>query len=151
MGRLVIKAMLNLGAASLAIAALADNASSDSSVAECPPPLNVAAAMSLRQLPEPVLEALREKVGDIEDRDGPFDVGDVWVTGHHRRFMFAWHRGERWVVATERGGIAYSQPVFAYDLRSTGKPATVAEEIYSQRDTLCKVAAETLRLPSSHD
>jgi hypothetical protein len=102
--------------------------------------------MSLQDLPAPLSSALRENVGDIQDRGGPFDVSDVWVTGHFRRFIFAWHRGNRWVLATERGGISYSEPVFAYDLPLGGERAALVEELSSRPETLCKVATEALRL-----
>ena len=144
--RRILLTALGLGTAAFAIAVFATWSAARDLFPECSAPAQVAVTMSLRDLPAPLYSALREKVGDIQDRGGPFDVSDVMVTGHFRRFIFAWQREDRWVLATERGGISYSEPVFSYDLPLGGERAILVEEIYSRPETLCKAATEALRL-----
>ena len=50
-------------------------------------------------LPPPLRNALP---GDIALPDEPFDSTDVYVKGHkHRRYIFVWNIGNRWIVASK--------------------------------------------------
>ena len=58
-------------------------------------------------LPSGVPPALRGVMGNIALPGEPFDASDVYVKGHkHSRYIFVWNIGNRWIVATEQGGIA---------------------------------------------
>lgn len=89
--------------------------------------------------------ALSLALGDIAAPGEPFDATDVVVTGQNRRVMFIWHAGSRWVVATERGGIGYNNPVLAYDLDEDGKGAIVVAERTAFPETVCSTATDLLQ------
>ncbi|MES2253868.1 MAG: hypothetical protein V4559_02360 [Pseudomonadota bacterium] len=63
---------------------------------------------------------LREKFESIDVISAP---GESFNPSGGRRYMFAWNRGSRWIVAIEAGGGAYTQRVFAYELSKDGKSA----------------------------
>jgi hypothetical protein len=71
-----------------------------------------------------VLKALHDKIGDIALPGQPFDATDTETTGKSRRFIFVWHTGSKWIVATEHGGRGYSDPIFLYNLSDDGKTAS---------------------------
>jgi hypothetical protein len=74
-------------------------------------------------LPSGLPPALRHALpGDIALPGEPFDSTDVYVKGHkHRRYIFVWNIGNRWMVATEQGGIALRAEIFTYDLGKDGE------------------------------
>ena len=81
-------------------------------------------------LPSGLPPALREALpGDIALPGEPFDETDVYVKGHnHSRYIFVWNIGKRWIVATERGGIALRAAVSVYDLGKDGKTTALIEQ-----------------------
>jgi hypothetical protein len=81
----------------------------------CPLPDGVVAT-SLENAPTPLLQALKERIGELVPPGGRFDSTDVVRIGKNRRLIFIWNAGKRWIVATEYGGIGYNDPIFAYDL-----------------------------------
>src|SRR5690349_21258676 len=88
----------------------------------CRPPAGVSEFFKLSDAPPEVLRSLKKRAGDIVNPGEPFDATDVVTHGaHFWRLVFIWNRGRRWVVATEHGGIAYGNPIFAYDLREDGQ------------------------------
>ncbi len=96
-------------------------------ISECPaPPRAVRVA-----LPEGLPPAVRRAMGnDVALPGEPFDTTDVFVRGHkHSRYIFVWNIGNRWIIATERGGIALRAAVTVYDLGKEGKTGLIEERI----------------------
>jgi hypothetical protein len=110
-------------------------------IEECPvPPGAVKVALSSGLPP-----ALRRAVGDIALPGEPFDTTDVFVKGHkHRRYIFVWNVGNRWIVATEQGGIALRAAVSVYDLGKEGK-TTLIEERITFPESVCAAATKVAR------
>jgi hypothetical protein len=71
----------------------------------------------------------------------PFDSSDVVVKGHkYARYIFVWNIGNRWIVATERGGIALRAAVSVYALGKDGKTTSLTEERITSPGSACEVA-----------
>lgn len=87
--------------------------------------------------------------GDIAAPGERFNPTDVLTTDlPQSRMIFVWSRGSRWIVAMERGGIAYTTPVYAYDLNGYGFEARLVKtEAYPARDTICATAYRLLDAP----
>jgi hypothetical protein len=91
-------------------------------------------------IPTSLLKLLTEHVGDIVSPGEKFDATDIRVTGRNRRMIFVWNRGVRYVLATEHGGIGYSDPIFVYEFdRRKGTAGLVSEKI-SFPNTVCEIA-----------
>ena len=114
----------------------------------CPPPSGVEAT-SLRSSPAALVRALTDHIGDVVPPGAAFDATDVVMSDrpHFRREIFVWHFGRRWVVATEHGGIAYSDPIFAYALDDAGRSATLIRESVALPKTVCATANALLDAP----
>jgi hypothetical protein len=114
-------------------------------IPRCPVPTG-AQATTLRSSPAALVQAVNQHIGDIVPPGAPFDATDVVTSErpHFRREIFVWHFGRRWVVATEHGGFAYSDPIFAYDLDDTARSATLVREQTALPETVCKTANELL-------
>ncbi len=94
-------------------------------------------------LPSGLPPALRRAMGNIALPGEPFDATDVFVKGHkHRRYIFVWNIGNRWIVATEQGGIALRAAVFVYDLGKEGKTTALIEERITFPDGVCAAATK---------
>jgi hypothetical protein len=92
-------------------------------------------------LPSGLPPALRKAMGDVAMPGEPFDEIDVYVKGHkHSRYIFVWNIGDRWIVATERGGIALRAVAATYDLGKDGKSATLIEERITFPSSVCAAA-----------
>jgi hypothetical protein len=118
--------------------ALAMAASVTPAQAACPvPPGAVEVA-----LPSGLPPALRDALpGDIALPGEPFDSTDVYVKGHkHRRYIFVWNIGSRWIVATEIGGIALHAGISTYELYRDGKKAALIEERFTFPESVCAAA-----------
>jgi len=106
---------------------------------DCPPPpgaVNVA-------LPSGLPPALRDAMGNIALPGEPFDSSDVYVKGHkHRRYIFVWNAGTRWIVAMEQGGIALRSVIYVYDLGKDGKTATVIDKSTGVVNNVCGAATK---------
>lgn len=104
------------------------------------------AAVILRQdsLPPALRDALKQKLGELVSPGSPFDRTDFVQTGHNRRFIFIWSRGNRWIVATEHGGRGYNDPILAYDLSPDGARATLRAERVTGPKAVCSTAEELL-------
>jgi len=116
---------------------------------EIPPcrllPTGVSVISRLDDAPLPLVHALTERVGEVVPVGAPFDSTDVIRIGKNRRLIFIWNRGARWVVATEHGGLAYNDPVFAFEIDQDGRKATlVREEAASFPNTVCSTASSLL-------
>ena len=101
--------------------------------------------------PPALVQALKDHIGEMAVPGARYDIGDVhgfFSTGLDRRLIFVWHLGNRWVVATERGGRGYYDPMFAYDLSQDGQSATLVQEQNADPDTVCSTASSMLSLDS---
>jgi hypothetical protein len=109
---------------------------------------NGVASTSLTYAPPALVQALRDHIGEIAAPGASFnatDNTDFVGTGLHRRLIFIWHSGRRWIVATEHGGRGYDDPIFAYDLSDDRRGATLVQESIADPDTVCATAASLLR------
>jgi hypothetical protein len=93
------------------------------------PACSVPEGMKSVAIPDGVPEGLRSKLGTIAAPGGQFDATDIVMTGISRRYIFAWHRGNRWIVAIEQGGRGYNNPIMAYDLSEDGQASLVRRKI----------------------
>ena len=124
-------------AGALAMAVFA--APAQAAISDCPvPPPAVKIS-----LPSGLPPALRDKIGDTALPGEPFDTTDVYVKGHkHRRYIFVWNIGTRWIVATEIGGIALRAAVSTYDLGKDGKTAVLIEDRFTFPESACAAATK---------
>ena len=109
-------------------------------ISDCPVPpgaVNVA-------LPSGLPPALRDALpSDIALPGEPFDTTDVYVKGHkHRRYIFVWNIGSRWIVATEIGGIALRAAISTYELGKDGKAAALIDERFTFPESVCVAATK---------
>ena len=104
-------------------------------IAPCAPPPGVTAVA----IPDGVPDAIMAQLGQIALPGQRFDASDVVMTGVNRRYIFVWHRGDHWIVATERGGRGYNDPVMEYAL-SPGGTATLVTRTLSAPSTVCRDA-----------
>ena len=95
-------------------------------------------------------QALTERIGEVVPAGAKFDATDLVMIGKNRRLIFIWNMGRRWVVATERGGIGYNDPIFAFDLSDDGRKATFVQERVAFPETVCATASSLLRVPNSN-
>jgi 2',3'-cyclic-nucleotide 2'-phosphodiesterase (5'-nucleotidase family) len=92
-------------------------------------------------LPSELPPAVSQAVGNIALPGEPFDTIDVFVKGHkHSRYIFVWKLGNRWIVATEQGGIALRAAVSVYELRKEGKSAVRIAEQITFPESVCAAA-----------
>jgi hypothetical protein len=103
------------------------------------------ASLNLDNLPPAVAAALTQEVGEIVPATVDFDATDLVITNHSRRFIFSWRQGRRWVVATELGGLNYSDPIFAFDLAPQGSAIKIGET-RAYPNTVCRVATQLLKV-----
>ena len=117
------------------------------------PPCNApsgVASFSLGNLPHGLASSLKDQLGELVPPDAPFDATDVVVTGFNRRLIFIWNAGRRWIVATEHGGIGYSDPIFAYEVNPQSGGATLIAERTAFPDTVCATAQALLNVAGSN-
>jgi hypothetical protein len=108
-------------------------------ISDCPAPQGAVKVA----LPSGLPTALREAVGDIALPGEPFDSTDVYVKGHkHRRYLFVWNAGTRWIVATEQGGIALHSAIFVYALGKDGKTSTLIDKRIGFLNNVCGAATK---------
>jgi hypothetical protein len=63
------------------------------------------------------------------------------MVGRNRRFAFFWKADNKWIVATEHGGLAYNNPVFLYHLGEDGRKAVLMVQKIASPKTVCTVAS----------
>jgi hypothetical protein len=124
-------------AAFFAIHVIADAAPS------CTPPPGTV-SVPLKQVPSILLQAIIDNVGEIAPPMGRFDRTDVIMFGRNRRLAFFWKADNKWIVATERGGFAYNNPIFLYDLGGNEQKAVLAVQAITSPNTLCAVASDLI-------
>ena len=110
----------------------------------CSLPKGVVSYYDPKDMPAALRDAIKQKLGELVPPDSPFDATDVVMTGHNRRLIFIWVRGNRWVVATEHGGRGYNDPIIGYDVSSDGKHATLVAERTAYPNSVCLTAEELL-------
>lgn len=92
-------------------------------------------------IPEALLKALKEHVGDISPPGGAFNDSDVVSNGvPRRRVMFVWNRGKRYLIATERGGASLTTPFFLYEFDQKSNTASLVSEQTPPILSRCKLA-----------
>jgi hypothetical protein len=105
--------------------------------AACPAPRGAVSVV----IPSGLPTALRAAMGNVALPGEPFDTTDVYVKGHKRsRYMFVWNIGNRWIVATEVGGIALRAAISTYDLGTDNKTATLIESSTTSPAYACAAA-----------
>ncbi len=98
----------------------------------------------LADLPPALREALHQKLGTIAQPNQPFNATDMIEPNlPSRRLIFIWSTPDRWIIATEHGGLAYNDPILAYTRTPT--PTLLAER-YAFPNTVCRTALELLNL-----
>ncbi len=127
-----------------AVTILTTSASADD-IPLCLPPIGVHEISSLDDAPRAVQFALRGAIGEVVAPGTPFDSGDIDETGFTRRLIFIWSRGRRWIVATEHGGFAYNDPIFAYDLDEGDQRATLVDTVIAFPGFVCAEAKSLIQ------
>jgi hypothetical protein len=115
-------------------------------VQTCTVPAGVTATSQMSATPPALARALRDHIGELAAPGAQFDTTDIFVTGVSHRLIFVWSVGRRWVVATEQGGIFYSDRFYAFNLSPDGRIATLVQERMSIPDALCSTASSLLNL-----
>jgi hypothetical protein len=110
----------------------------------CRLPVGVVSYSDQKDMPAALREAIKKKLGYFVPPNSPFDATDVVMTGHNRRLIFIWVRGTRWVIATERGGRGYNDPILAYEVTPNRLQAKFVAERVAFPDSVCLTAAELL-------
>ena len=110
----------------------------------CTVPVGVTAMSQMSATPPALARALKDHIGVLAAPRIQFDTTDIVVTGVSHRLIFVWSIGRRWVVATEQGGIFYSDRLYAYDLGQDGRSATLVQERMVIPDELCSNASSLL-------
>jgi hypothetical protein len=140
------KIVINLGV--VIFMALVTGVARADAIPSCPPPPGVR-PVSFENAPLALRKTLREKLGDIAPPEATFDATDIVITGRQRRLIFIWVRGYRWIIATERGGRGYNDPILAYDLSSDGLTAKRVAENIAFPNTVCSTAMRSLDVDPS--
>jgi len=135
-------AVLSLFASLLALTCFSSACADD--IPPCTVPNGVTSTSLRTGAPLALVRALREHIGELAAPGTKFDAPDVVITGRNRRLIFVWYVGKRWIVATEHGGYAYNDPIFAYDLSQDGRNATLVQERIAFPDTVCSTASSML-------
>jgi hypothetical protein len=117
-------------------------------IPRCEPPAGVVPVEIPQGMPSALTAALSARIGYIALPGESFIATDIGPPGRNWRYIFAWHKDRRWIVATEHGGIAYNDPIFVYELAKDGGTATSLENRISCPQTICKDAAGTIQIPN---
>ncbi|MGJ4950757.1 hypothetical protein [Bradyrhizobium sp. HKCCYLS20291] len=120
---------------------------------KCPLPAGVSAFRRFDDVPPQLVHALTQRVGEIVPVGARFDATDVVFIGpgKFRRLIFIWSRNNRWVVATEHGGFAYNDPVFAFQIEGNGREAVFLREEIAWPASICSTASGLLDVVRSPD
>jgi hypothetical protein len=104
----------------------------------CAAPKGVAVYVSMKSLPQLMSQTLKSQVGHMADPGESFDATDVVTTGNPNRLIFVWNEGDVWLVARERGGIAYNDPIQKFTL--AGNHVKLVAERSAIPNTVCGIA-----------
>jgi hypothetical protein len=117
-------------------------------IPSCHLPAGATARSDEKDMPAPLRDAVKKKLGYLAPPNVPFDATDVVTTGHNRRLIFIWARGNVWVVATEHGGRGYNDPILAYQLDPRDLKVTLIAERIAVPKTVCATSEELLNQQS---
>src|SRR6476646_3262643 len=109
----------------------------------CAAPKGVAVYVSVKDLPRVLSQTLKDRFGYLAEPNESFDATDVMMTGHPNRLIFVWNAGNVWLVARERGGIAYSDPIQTFTLENGH--AKLVSERSAIPNTVCSIAHAMMR------
>lgn len=116
-------------------------------IAPCPAPRSAIVVPLVSKTPVALQKALHADIGDLAKPREDFNATDVITEGLlSKRLIFIWNQADFWIVATERGGLAYSDPILAY--RLAGQRAALLETRSAVPNTVCATAKQ---LWSQHD
>ena len=135
------------GILAVVVACAPAGAVSPAPLSPCPVPAGVSVVRLPEGLPPALLAALQPRLSArIALPNQPFNSTDVIVEDYPgSRFAFVWKRGDRWIVAAERGGIAYEMLIFVYAMSENGQNALLRETRDVRPESICAVAAEIAR------
>ena len=109
----------------------------------CSAPAGVEVRPFPMDLPTGLQQALSDKFGEIVPPGGKFNATDAFGPGRptqQRRAIFVWQRGQKWIVASEHGGLGYNDPVWAFEVSSDGSSAKLMVERIAFPLTVCETA-----------
>lgn len=130
--------MKKLVHAVFALSALVSAARADD-IPPCRPGWADTKAVALSKAPAALRTALARDVGEMAEPGGSFNATDVVDPRlPANRLIFVWQHADFWLVATEHGGIAYSDPVRLY--RMSGSKADLVETRSAIPNTVCAMA-----------
>jgi hypothetical protein len=113
-------------------------------ISSCAIPNGASATPRLDDAPPALVRALTQRIGEVVPAGAKFDATDVVATGKYRRLIFIWNLSNRWVIATEHGGFAYNDPIFAFDTSQGGHEAVFLQERVAFPDSVCSTASSLL-------
>src|SRR5689334_160466 len=93
------------------VAAITTAAHADD-IPRCRTPENIVLVQTLSKAPRPLRATLASDVGQMAEPKANFNATDsIDPRLPPNRLIFIWNRADLWIVAAERGGIAYSDTV----------------------------------------
>jgi len=108
-------------------------------IPSCRLPPHAESVLLISNAPETLRDAIQADIGDLANPGEDFNATDVVEDGRlSKRLIFIWHSAELWIVATESGGIAYNDPIYAYRLKQ-GKVILLETKI-AFPNTVCTTA-----------
>lgn len=111
----------------------------------CPSPKGVTVVSKLKYAPAALRKTIGAQLGPMAEPDESFNPTDVVDPRYPmRRLIVIWNRGNRWVVATELGGVAYSDPIFLYKLDRDNERAQLLDTRTAIERSVCATATEML-------
>jgi hypothetical protein len=113
-------------------------------IAPCTVPKGAFAVSPPRDLPPVLSMDLYLRLGDIVAPGQAFQATDVGDGSKSRRFIFAWHAGDKWVIATEHGGRGYNDPIFLYKMGEDKSPSLIDSQI-TEPAGVCRTATKLLQ------
>jgi hypothetical protein len=137
-----VASKLASGAIAVALLTINQDANADM-IPPCSIPEGVL-AKSPAEIPAIVTSELKNRLGEYVEPGEPFDATDVVLVGKHRRLIFVWQAGSRWVVATEQGGIAYNDPILAFELDAARSISVLVGTQTAMPETVCAIAKSFL-------
>lgn len=141
------KALFSVVAPAILFAFVASAHADD--IPACPSPKGVVRFNSVKAAPPALSRELDKRLGELVPPGGAFDATDVVMIGKGRRLIFIWKLDRRMIVATELGGIAYRDPILAYDLSADANRVNFVEERDAAPNTVCSTAKALLAVQSN--
>jgi hypothetical protein len=107
-------------------------------IPSCPAPPGAQSTSELMDLPAPIAASLQQHVLHLDPATVPFNGGDAMVSGQTHldlRFIRAFHKHGRWIVAYESAGVGYHDNIVVYDV--AGDQAKLLANNQSEPQTVC--------------